>query len=452
MIRANRAQVEQQAALLQAADHGGIAAAQRRRQRFRQAHRGAVQFHAGRPAAAHGGLGRHHPGVQPGGSQTRHGPFGPLDDRSQVGGQRAGDWRYRSGEGGLKRGEGQLVHPQRPGQRMPPQRAHQGGPAEQQPGLRTAEELVAARGDQGGAVPQRGGGVRLAGQQRVRDKQPGPDVEHHRGTQAGQLADGHGGGEALDAEVGRVHLEDERGPRPGRLGVVRERRPVSGAHLAQPGAGGGEQVGQPEAVADLDQLASADHDLARLAAGQRGGREDQRGRVVVDHRDRLGGGYGPGQGVERARAAPGADPRGQVELHVAVPCRRHDGVHRRGRQRRPSQVRVHQHPRRVEHRGQRGSPGGQFGHGRVGDLLRGDLLVPGPLLGAAHRRLDQVAAQPAFGLRQAGIGQQQVRARHVAPAIHVANDTPAASEYCALPRVGGGQYRPTRQGSLLTRE
>jgi hypothetical protein len=60
------------------------------------------------------------------------------------------------------------------------------------------------------------------------------------------------------------------------------------------------------------------------------------------------------------------------------------------------------------------------------------------LLGAAYRGLDQGAAQPAFGLRQARIGQQQVSARHVAPAIHVANDTSAAAEYSVILRVGAG--------------
>ena len=321
---------------------------------------------------------------------------------------------------------------------MPGQPAHQAGPAEQQPGLRAAEQLVAARGDQGGAVPQRGRGARLVWQQRVRREQPGPDVEYHGHVpQPGQLGDGGGGGEALDAEVGRVHLEDERGPRPGRVGVIRGRRPVGGAHLAQPGAGHLEQVGQPEAVADLDQLAPADDDLVDVRAGQRGGRQHQGGRVVVDHGHRLGGGDGPGQGVERSGTAPGAHPQGEVELHVTVAGRRHDRIHGRGGQRRPSQVGVHEHPGRVDYRGQRGGTGGKFGHGRVRDLLRGDLPLSGPLLGPAHRRLDQRPAQPAFGVRQARIGQQQVGARHAAPIrgvrgvvppeeqrIHVANDTP----------------------------
>jgi hypothetical protein len=188
-----------------------------------------------------------------------------VKEGSRVGGQRFCYRRYRSGESGLERGEGQLVHPQRAGQGMPGEPAHQIGLAEQQSGLRAAEQLVAARGDQGRAVAQRGRGVWLIGQRRVRGEQPGADVEHHRNavafSQLGQLWDGDGGGEPLDTEVRRVHLEDERGPRSYRVGVIRDGRPVGRAHLAQPCTGGGQQVRQPEAVADLDELAPADHDL-----------------------------------------------------------------------------------------------------------------------------------------------------------------------------------------------
>ena len=239
-----------------------------------------------------------------------------------------------------------------------------------------------------------------------------------------------------------MHLEDERRPRPGRRGVVRQRRPVRGAYLTKPGAGGDEQVGQPEAVADLDQLTPADHDLLGVRAPQRGGREDQGGRVVVDHRDRLGGRNRPGQGVERTRAAAGADPGGQVELHVAGARRRHDGVHRGGGQRRAAQVGVHQHPGRVDHRGQRGGPRGQLGDGRVGDLLGGDLPVPGLLLGAAYRRLDQrrgpACVRPPRGADRPAAGPCAARC-----ACYPRRERyPAEAEYSALLRVGGGQYKP----------
>ena len=70
---------------------------------------------------------------------------------------------------------------------MPGEAAYQVGPAEQQAGLRAAEELVAAGRDQVGAVAQRGGGAGLVGQQRVRGSSPEP-MSNTTGTpSAGQL-------------------------------------------------------------------------------------------------------------------------------------------------------------------------------------------------------------------------------------------------------------------------
>ena len=54
-------------------------------------------------------------------------------------------------QGRLQRGQGELVDPQRPGQRMAAQPLDHLGPAEQQAGLRAAEQLVAAGGDDGRA-------------------------------------------------------------------------------------------------------------------------------------------------------------------------------------------------------------------------------------------------------------------------------------------------------------
>src|SRR3546814_9318945 len=56
-----------------------------------------------------------------------------------------------------------------------------------QPGLRTAQELVAGGGDQGGTFAQRGGGVGLVRQARVRSQQAGADVDHQRNGQSGQV-------------------------------------------------------------------------------------------------------------------------------------------------------------------------------------------------------------------------------------------------------------------------
>jgi hypothetical protein len=113
----------------------------------------------------------------------------------------------------------------------------------------SAEQLVPAARDDGGAGPQRGAHVRLGGQQRVGCQQPATDVGDDRDTEAGQLADLHAAREPLDPEVARVHLEHAAGVGPDGVGVVAQRGAVGGADLAQPGSGGRDEVGQPEPVA-----------------------------------------------------------------------------------------------------------------------------------------------------------------------------------------------------------
>ena len=95
-------------------------------------------------------------------------------------------------------------------------------------------------------------------------------------------------GEADDAEVRLVDAEQERGLRPDRPLVVGCPRPVRRPDLDQPRARACEHVRDPEAVADLDQLASRDDDLAALR--ERGEREQHRGGVVVDDDRGLGAG------------------------------------------------------------------------------------------------------------------------------------------------------------------
>ena len=93
-------------------------------------------------------------------------------------------------------------------------------------------------------------------------------------------------GEADDAEVRLVDPQQEPGLRADRGLVVGGAGAVRGADLDQPGARAGEHFGNPEAVADLDQLASRDHHIA--AFRERGEREQHGGRVVVDDERSLG--------------------------------------------------------------------------------------------------------------------------------------------------------------------
>ncbi len=342
--------------------------------------------------------------------------LGSCLDRLRGGRHGRADRRRRSGQRRHKGGKGQLVHPQRPGQRMAGEAGNGVGLAEQQARLRSAEQLVAAGRDQPGAGPQPGVGVGLAGEHRARPQQAGADVADHQHPQAGQFADAGRRREALDHVVGRVHLQDECRVGADRPLVVGERGPVGGAHLPDPGAGGLQQVRQPEPVAYLDQLAAADDDLA--SGGQGRGHQGQRGGVVVDHVHRPGRRDCPRESVNRTSAPAPAFSRGQVELHVRAARRGPHRVTRGGRQRRPAEVGVHDHARRVDHRGEGGSGRRQCGHRGVGDARRADGPGAGQFLCLGNRRLDQRPAQLLARRGQPGVGQHNVGSRYVTARVH----------------------------------
>src|SRR6202035_4749880 len=150
-----RPEVEQQRALLYAASHGGdlapadgVTAAQRQREFLGQRHRGAWQRDAGGTAAADRRRAGYHAGEDMVPRESRHDPFCPIDEDGGIDGQRAGDGREGTGDRRLKGGEGQLVDAQGAGERVAQQAADQGLVAEEQAGLRAAEQLVAAGGDE----------------------------------------------------------------------------------------------------------------------------------------------------------------------------------------------------------------------------------------------------------------------------------------------------------------
>ena len=101
--------------------------------------------------------------------------------------------------------------------------------------------------------------------------------------------------------------------------VVGGARAVGRADLAQPRAGALHDLGDAEAVADLDELAARDDDLA--PAGERREREHERGRAVVDADRRLGAGQLATSAATWSWREP-RPPRGQVELEVRVAARR----------------------------------------------------------------------------------------------------------------------------------
>ena len=163
---------------------------------------------------------------------------------------------------------------------------------------------------------------------------------------------------------------------PDRPLVVGRPGPVRRPDLDEAGARACEHVGDPEAVADLDQLAARDDDLATLR--ERGEREQHRGGVVVDDDRGLGAGQ-PAQQRRQVVLARAARAGGEVVLEIRVAARGRDPVERGLRQRCAAEIRVHEHAGRVEDAAQRrpaccrerfAEPGAQVARLRPGpDLL-----------------------------------------------------------------------------------
>ncbi len=147
--------------------------------------------------------------------------------------------------------------------------------------------------------------------------------------------------EADDAEVRLVHTQQQRRLRSDRALVIGGAGAVRRSHLAQASAGACEHVRDPEAVADLDQLAAGNEHLA--AFGECRQREHHRRRVVVDDERGLGTGQPPQD--RRHVILPRATCAGaEVVLEIRVAPRRL--AHTRERflcERRASQIRVDDH-------------------------------------------------------------------------------------------------------------
>ena len=141
-----------------------------------------------------------------------------------------------------------------------------------------------------------------------------------------------------------------------------------------------EHVGDPEAVADLDELPAGDDRL--LPCRERGEREQQRGRVVVDDHGVLGAGE-PAQDPGEVIVSGAAPPIEKIELEIRVPGGVANPLERRRRQRRPAEVRVKDDTGCVDDPPQVRSPEpGRERCGAVGDVSR---LPPGRDLLTGHR-------------------------------------------------------------------
>ena len=315
----------------------------------------------------------------------------------------------RENERPLERGERELVGAQRALERVAAQALDQIGAADDDPGLRPAEQLVAREADEVGPCGKRGsgGGLTLDLDERAR-----AEVVDERQLVAarnpGELLDPRLLGEADDAEVRLVDAEQQRRVRPDRALVVGGAGAVRRPDLDEAGARAREHVRDAKAVADLDQLAARDEHLA--AFGERGEREQHRRGVVVDDERRLGAGQPPEQRREVVLARAARSGR-EVVLQVRVSGRLPHVLERSLGEWRPTQVRVHDHAGGVEDAAQRrppcrherfGQPLGQVAGLRAGaDLLAG-AVEHGPrrddrkrVVDVAHQLVDgRKVAQP----------------------------------------------------------
>ncbi len=226
--------------------------------------------------------------------------------------------------------------------------------SDDQPGLRAAQQLVAAESDDVGAC-----GQRLARRGLVR--QPVILEVHQRAAakvgdqgqvvlvgEPGQLVLGHSRGESLYGVVAGVHLHQRRRARRDRAGVVLEVGAVGGADLDQLHAGARHDVGYAEGAADLDQLA-ARHRHFLLQAKRVQHEVDRRG-VVVDDQRRLGAGQADQLALDVLVALPAVSA---VEIELEVDGARHRERHRLRRLRRHDsapQVRMQHRSGQVERR------------------------------------------------------------------------------------------------------
>jgi hypothetical protein len=148
--------------------------------------------------------------------------------------------------------------------------------ADDDAGLRAAEQLVAGEGDEVGAGGQRAScGVGSWAGQRARSVSVPLPRSTMNGTAVGVRDGGDLGfvdhlGEALHRVVRGVHLHQQRRLRADGLGVVLGVGAVGGADLDQLGAGAAHDVGHAEGAADLDQFAARDDGLLALDQRVRG--------------------------------------------------------------------------------------------------------------------------------------------------------------------------------------
>ena len=137
--------------------------------------------------------------------------------------------------------------------------------------------------------------------------------------EGGEFGGRHFFGEATEVEVGSVHLEDHRGAGGDGFFVVVEVGFVGGAHFNELGSGCFQDIGDAEAAADFDELASRDDHFIFAILAEVAENDDEGGGAVIDG----GRGIGFEQGGEGGFEVAGpfaACAIGKIEFEVAVAC------------------------------------------------------------------------------------------------------------------------------------
>ena len=226
-----------------------------------------------------------------------------------------------------------------------------GAPADGDPRLRPAQQLVPAEGHDVGSSSHRllhrllraqavGGRLEERPAPEVVDEDDAPLAREPR-----ELARRGARGEPDDAEVAGVHAEDRGGPLTDRGGVVAEIRAVRRPHLDELRPGPREHVRDAEPTADLHELAAGDDDLA-APRERREREEDRRGVVVGDDAVLRAGDLRQDPRGVAVPLAPAARPEVVLDRHRAggIPHRVPGPVG----QRRAPEVRVEDHAGRVD--------------------------------------------------------------------------------------------------------
>ena len=253
-------------------------------------------------------------------------------------------------------GDHQLIQAQSPEQRMFADSPDDFAPAGQNAGLRTAHEFVAAERDQIHS------GFDARAHHRFRDalraeigQAARTQIFVQRNARAlaeiGQFVERGPIGEAHDGEIRAMHAQQQ--PRAFTDGafVIRDGSAVRRAHFAQQSAALGHDVRDAKGLADLDQFAARDDHFP--ASRQRGQRQEDRGRIVVDR----AGCLRPGEARQQragVNVAPSSRAGGDVVFEICILPGCFADVFDGGfGQRRAAQIRVQNHAGRVDYRPQR---------------------------------------------------------------------------------------------------